>query len=214
MNLDWADPALAPAFTFLGGTVSWLEVLAFVLSIGMVLFNLRVNPMGWPLAISSSLLYALLFAKSGLYGEASLQIFFVAMAVWGWWQWLRGTRDDGQPLTVRRLSSRWRVHALLLTLAAWPVLGLLLQHGTDSTVPYLDALPTVASITGTVLLGRKLVENWPVWVGVNLVSIALFGAKGLWLTVVLYAIFTMLALAGWRAWETRLTEPARGVPHG
>jgi len=68
-------------------------------------------------------------------------------------------------------------------------------------VPYFDALPTVASIAGQILLGRKFVENWPVWVGVNVVSVALFATKGRWLTVLLYALFTLLALVGWRAWR-------------
>jgi nicotinamide mononucleotide transporter len=180
--------------------VTALEVAAFVLAVWMVLCNLRVNPLAWPLAIASSLLYALLFADSKLYGEASLQFFFVAVAFWGWWQWLRGTGTDGAKLRVHRLTKRQRGVALVATLAAWPALGLLLHHLTDSDVPYLDALPTVGSITGQILLGRKLVENWPVWVAVNAFSIGLFALKGLWLTVLLYAVFTGLALVGWRAW--------------
>ena len=75
----------------------------------MVLFNIRVNPLGWPLAIVSSLLYFLLFWNSRLYGDASLQIFFVVVAGWGWWQWLRGTDATGQPLAVRRLGARGRM---------------------------------------------------------------------------------------------------------
>jgi nicotinamide mononucleotide transporter len=96
----------------------------------------------------------------------------------------------------------------MATLAAWPLLGMLLQRLTDSDVPYLDAAPTVASVTGQILLGRKFVENWPVWVGVNLVSLGLFASKGLWLTVLLYALFALLALAGWRAWQ-RLAATSR-----
>jgi nicotinamide mononucleotide transporter len=87
------------------------------------------------------------------------------------------------------------------TLAAWPLLGLLLSRATDSDVPYFDALPTVGSLAGQLLLARKCVENWPVWVGVNVISVALFAYKGLWLTVLLYALFTVLALVGWRRWR-------------
>ncbi len=198
--LTAARPLLAAAFTLWGSPVTWLEVAAFVLSVAMVLANLRVNPVGWPLAIVASLLYALLFADSKLYGEASLQLFFVAVAFWGWWQWLRGRGDDGSALRVHRLSRPQQLRAALLTLAAWPLLALLLARATDSDVPWLDALPTVGSITGQLLLGRKLVENWPVWVAVNLVSMGLFAVKALWLTVILYGIFTVLALIGWRAW--------------
>ena len=199
--LHAARPLLAPAFTAWGSPVTWLEGVAFVLALAMVAANMRVNPVAWPLAIASSLLYALLFADSRLYGEATLQLFFVAVASWGWWQWLRGTGAGGAPLRVRDLPARQRWLAAVATLAAWPLLGLLLRHGTDSDVPYFDALPTVASITGQILLGRKFVDNWPVWVGVNVVSVALFAAKGLWLTVLLYALFTVLSLVGWRAWR-------------
>ena len=86
-------------------------------------------------------------------------------------------------------------------LLAWPLLGSFLRHVTDSDVPWWDALPTTGSLAGQWLLGRKYVENWPVWVAVNAVSIGLFAWKGLWLTVLLYALFLLMALWGWRAWQ-------------
>jgi nicotinamide mononucleotide transporter len=200
---------LLPAFTLWGSPVTWIEVLAFGLAIWMVVCNMRVQPLAWPLAIVSSLLYALLFAHSKLYGEASLQGLFVLIALWGWWQWVRHPHATAAPLVVHSLSARQRWQALALTLAAWPLLGWVLHQVTDSDVPYLDALPTVGSITGQILLGRKVVENWPVWVLVNLVSIALFAVKGLWLTVLLYALFTAMAWAGWRVWRGLAVGAAR-----
>jgi len=207
--LRWAQPLLAPAFTLWGAPVTWAEMLAFVLSLAMVACNLRVNPLGWPLAIAASLIYALLFVDSRLYGEASLQIFFVAISLWGWWQWLRGTGDDGRRLAVRRLGARGRALALGAALAAWPLLGMLLDHATDSDVPYFDALPSTASVVAQVLLARKWVENWPAWLAINLISVALFASKGLWLTVLLYALFAGLSVVGWRAWS-RLARGAQG----
>jgi nicotinamide mononucleotide transporter len=192
-------------------TFTVLEWVAALVAVAMVLANLRVNPIGWPLAIVSSLIYAKVFADSKLYGEASLQIVFVALALWGWWQWLRGRGADGQALQVHVLTKRQRWLTGAATLAAWPLLGLLLQRATDSDVPYLDALPTVASLTGQFLLGRKYIENWAVWVAVNGFSVALFAHKGLWLTVALYAVFAVLAVAGWRAWRRQLpVQPQHG----
>jgi len=191
----------AEAFTLWGSPATWLEIVAVVLGIWMVVCNMRVNPLAWPLAMLSSALYLLLFARSRLYGEAALQLVFIAVAGWGWWQWLRGTGDHGQPLRVHVLRSTRRWQLAALTLALWPLLGLLLDHGTDTDVPYLDALPTVGSLVGQFLLGRKLVENWPTWVAVNAVSIGLFATKGLWLTVALYVVFLLMAVAGWRAWQ-------------
>ena len=198
--LQAAEPLLAPVFTLADTPVSRAELLGTVLALAMVLLNMRVHPAAWPLAIASSLLYALLFAHSKLYGEAALQLFFVGMAAWGWWCWLRGTGRDGALLRVHRLDTRQRWRVALATLLAWPALAGLLIAATDSTTPWLDALPTVGSIAGTLLLGRKALENWPVWVAVNLISVALFASKALWLTTGLYTLFALMAVAGWRAW--------------
>lgn len=198
--LAWAQPLLAPWWTAWGVPVSYLEALAFVLSLWMVACNLRVNPLGWPLAIASSLLYGILFAQYGLYGEASLQWVFVFMAVWGWWQWLRGVDAQQQALTVRKLSPQGRLVCMGALVILWPVLGGLLDHITDSTVPYWDALPTAGSLIGQWLLGRKWVDNWPCWLAVNVISMGLFAYKELWLTVILYGIFAVLSAVGWRQW--------------
>jgi nicotinamide mononucleotide transporter len=199
--LQSARPLLAPAFSLWGSPVTGLEMLAFVLSLAMVVCNIRVNVMAWPLAIAASLMYFLLFWDSRLYGEAGLQIFFAAVAGWGWWQWLRGREADGSALRVRHLSGRARLGLLAGVALTWPVLGAFLRQATDTDVPWWDALPTTGSLAGQWLLGRKFVENWPVWVAVNAISIGLFAWKGLWLTVVLYALFLLMALWGWRTWQ-------------
>ncbi len=198
--LQSLQPLFASAFALWGAPVTWLEIVALVLSLAMVVFNIRVNPLGWPLAIAASLLYFALFWQSKLYGEAGLQVFFAVVALWGWWQWLRGTQADGGALRVRRLGARGRWVALAALALAWPATGLFLKTATDSDVPWWDAFPTAASVIGQWLLGRKYVENWPTWVLVNAVSVALFAYKGLWLTVILYALFIVMSFAGWRAW--------------
>jgi nicotinamide mononucleotide transporter len=195
------QPLLASAFTLWGSPVTWIEIVAFVLSIAMVVCNIRVIPIGWPLAIGASLLYFELFWANKLYGDASLQIFFAVIAAWGWWQWLRGTQDDGSALQVRRMASRQRWMALAVMAIAWPAAGLFLKRFTDTDVPWWDAFPTAASVIGQWLLGRKHVEAWPTWVVVNAVSTALFAYKGLWLTAALYLVFFAMSFVGWRAWQ-------------
>jgi len=199
--LALARPVLAPAFTAWGVPVTWIEIVAFAVSLWMVGCEMRVHPLAWPLAMLSSLLYALLFADSKLYGEASLQLFFVAMSLWGWSQWLRRPGDVGGELVVQELARPKAVVALASTLFAWPLLAGVLAWFTDSTVPWLDALPTVGSILGTWLMGRKFIESWWTWIAVNMFSVALFGYKQLWLTVILYALFTALSWAGLRSWR-------------
>lgn len=195
---------LEPAFTVWGAASSRLELLAVVLALAMVGFNIRELHWGWPLAIVSSLLYFGLFARSKLYGDAALQIFFAGMALWGWWCWLRGHRPDGSTLRVARLSTRgsWAVVAACAVL--WPALALFLDHYTDTDVPWWDAFPTAVSLVGQYLLGRKYIENWLVWGVVNTVSVGLFAYKGLWLTTLLYLLFIALSWMGWLAWKRRL----------
>ena len=207
----WADPWLSPLFTAWGVPVSQLEVWAFVLSVAMVMFNLRINPWGWPLAIVSSLLYGVLFARSKLYGEASLQLVFVALSCWGWWQWLWARDQFNHALGPQSLGRQGRWFSLAAIVALWPLLGLLLDRATDSDLPYLDALPTSASLLGQWLLGRKYIENWSTWLMVNIVSMALFAHKGLWLTVILYGLFALLSVAGWQQWRRHV---APKMQHG
>ena len=199
-----AEPLFTPAFFVVGAPVTWLEIVAFALAVAMVVCNIRVNVLGWPLAIASSLLYFLLFWHSRLYGDASLQIFFAAIAGWGWWQWLRGTDDTGQRLHVRMLDRRSRLVAVAAVGVAWPATALFLERFTDTDVAWWDAFPTAASVLGQWLLGRKYIENWPVWIVVNVVSVALFAYKGLWLTALLYSVFVAMSVVGWRAWLRRL----------
>lgn len=196
----WAA-LLAPAFTAFGSPISWLELVAFVLAVWMVICNMQVKLLAWPLALISSLMYFALFWDGKLYGEAALQLVFAALAVWGWWQWRFGRTRGGEVLTVRRLGLQGLLRPVLLTLAAWPLLGLFLARATDSPLPYWDAFPTVASLLGQWLLARKYEENWPTWIVVNAVSVVLFGLKGYWLTVILYAGFIPMSVVGWRAWR-------------
>ncbi len=207
----WLEGWWHTAFSLGGTPVTWAEVLAVLLSLWMVERNIRVHVLAWPLAITSAWIYLVLFQRSGLYGEATLQLMFVAVSVWGWWTWAK-PKDSSKAQKVYYLTVREKTIWAALTLVAWPVLGWLLARHTDSTVPYLDALPTVASVTAQGLLGRKAVDNWPLWVGINIFSVGLFAHKGLWLTAGLYGMFAVLALVGWRAWRRLAAQPVTAPP--
>jgi nicotinamide mononucleotide transporter len=86
----------------------------------------------------------------------------------------------------------------------WPLTGLFLKHFTDTDVPWWDAFPTAVSVVAQFLLGRKLIENWLMWIVVNVVSVGLFAFKGLWLTALLYVLFIGLSVVGLRAWQRKL----------
>ncbi|TWO73190.1 nicotinamide mononucleotide transporter [Caenimonas sedimenti] len=198
------DILFAEAFQLWGSPTTWLEIAAVVLALAMVACNIREIHWGWPLAIASSLLYFALFWRSKLYGDASLQMFFALIALWGWFQWLRGKRPDGSALRVARLTRPALAAALAAGAVLWPLIALFLDSYTDTDVAWWDAFPTAFSVVGQILLGRKYIENWAVWIAVNMVAAGLFAFKGLWLTTGLYIVFIALSLAGWRAWRARL----------
>lgn len=200
---------ITTAFTLLGTPVTWLEVMAFILALANISCNTFEIHWGWPLAIVASLLYVWLFYVSKLYGEAGVNLFFAIASVWGWWQWLRGHRSgSAAPLHISRLERRGYLLCVAAYAVLWLVLALLLRGITDSDVPWADGFVTAGSVIGTVLLGRKFIENWPLWLLVNAASVAMFAYKGLHLTVVLYVIFFLLAIWGWLNWRTRLTTGA------
>jgi nicotinamide mononucleotide transporter len=181
-----------------------LEIAAVVLALAMVFCNIREIHWGWPLAVIASALYFMVFRDSGLYGNASLQIFFAVVALWGWWQWLRPAHPESNALRISRLTPRARLAVLGSCLALWPAIGWLLAYCTDSDVPWWDGFPTAVSLVAQVLLGRKVLENWVLWMVVDVVNVALYIHKSLWLTALLYALLFVLSMAGWRTWRGRL----------
>jgi len=183
---------------------SALELFAVILALAMVGCNIREIHWAWPLAIASSAMYFFIFWDSKLYGDAVLQVFFAVVALWGWFQWLRGRRPDGSALRVARLSRRGLALTVLAAGVLWPATGWFLKTYTDTDVPWWDAFPTAVSLVGQFLLARKYLENWAVWIVVNVVSVGLFAYKGLWLTLGLYLVFIALSVVGWRAWARRL----------
>jgi nicotinamide mononucleotide transporter len=191
--------------------ITWLEAAAFVLALSCVICNVLEIHWGWPLAIISSGLYFVLFYRSKLYGDAGIQIYFVLASFWGWWQWVRhkpevSNKPHANPapaalLRVTRLSRRGLVGLGITWLVLWGMMGAMLSRFTDSDVPWADAFPTAGSLIGQILLGRKVLENWAVWQVVNLAMVALLAYKALWLTMVLYLVFLVMAVLGWRRWS-------------
>ena len=175
--------------------------VVILLGIVMVFFTIAEQHWGWLFAILSSALYFLIFWNSRLYGDALLQLLFIALAAWGWWLWLRGTETAS--LRITQLTSRQRLQAVLTGLVLWGLTGSVLLNFTDTDVPWWDAFPTAFSLVGQYLLAHKRVENWCAWLLVNVVAIGLFAWKELWLTTVLYIVFALLSVVGWRAWQQR-----------
>ena len=188
------DPIL-----LLGLSTSLLEIISFILAVITVVLNIRQVHWAWLFSILSSLTYAFVFFDALLYGDTGLQVVFVAVSMWGWYQWLYGGEQHTE-LTVSRSTSIGWAFGIAGWLAAFVLLALFLDHYTNTDVPYIDGFLTAGSLLGQLLLSRKKVENWLVWIVVNTLYIGLYLQKGLVLTAVLYAIFIVLAVIGLVTW--------------
>ncbi|WP_313031312.1 nicotinamide riboside transporter PnuC [Massilia alkalitolerans] len=184
---------------FLGFSTTPLELISFLLAVTTVLLNIRQKHWAWLFSIASSATFAVVFFEARLYGDMGLQFVFIGASVWGWYQWLHGAGD--QQLVVSRLKpAGWG-----WSIAAWAIgfvlLSQFLDRLTDTDVPHADGFLTAGSLVGQLLLGRKKVENWLVWIVVDVLYVGLYIYKDLHLTAILYAVFVVLAWTGWRAWS-------------
>ena len=178
-----------------------VEPLAVLTGIACVALTVRERISNWPVGILSSALFLVLFLSAGLYADSMLQIVYVVLGFYGWRHWLTGG-PHGNDLPVTTASPRLRAALALAAVAGTLAFGAFLDGATDSTVPYPDAATTVLSLVATLLLTRKLIESWPVWIfGVNLPYIALYLYKGLTMTAALQLVYIALSIAGWAAWR-------------
>ena len=197
---------MAEAFVAAAAAVTPLEWFAVVLAIGYLLLAIRQNAWCWAFAITSSVLYFVLFARAGLVMQSALQIFFIVMAVYGWRQW-RGTAVDA-PAPVRRWPAQRHVLALAAIALATAINGALIGRDGDSLVPYVDAAVAWGSVLTTWLVARKLLENWLYWIVIDVAAAALYGSQGLYATAVLYLLYAALAARGFQAWRRDLSATA------
>ena len=191
--------------------MSWVEVLGFVSGAACVWLATRQNVWNFPVGIANNLLFLWLFAHTGLYANAGLQVVFAALAVLGWVWWVRGGAGR-RPLVVTR-TPRWVWPAGAAVLALATVgLTVLLSATAGSAAPFWDALTTSSSLVAQVMLGRKWLGSWAVWIGTDVVLVGLYASQGLVLTAVLYAGFFGLCLLGWRDWRRALVPGAEPAP--
>jgi nicotinamide mononucleotide transporter len=209
--IDWFLQPLKPWDALPWLTMCPLEIIATVFGLWSVACYVRESVWAWPTGLINVLLFIVLFYQWGLFAETGLQVVFVGLQIYGWWQWLRGG-ERHQGVVITRTSAReWMVLGGLAVIAAIPI-GLLLDHKTTSTVPWWDTIPTVLSLVAQWMISHKKLENWLVWIVVDLISIPLFAYKELYLTAALYGVFLILCCFGLRAWLT--TWRAAKMPAG
>lgn len=196
---------LAASLAAAAAAMSPAEVAAVALAIIYLLLAIRQDSLCWPAAIASSALYIWLMYEAALYMESALQIFYIGMAVYGWWSWRHGP-GPGNSLPVTSWPPVF--HLLPLTLIAvltW-LSGSLLAAYTDAAFPYTDSFTTWGAIVTTWMVARKILQNWHYWFVIDAVSVYLYTSRGLVLTAALFCAYLIMIVFGYRAWRVSLAR--------
>ncbi|HET6592395.1 MAG TPA: nicotinamide riboside transporter PnuC [Xanthomonadales bacterium] len=176
------------------------EALAVVLAVAYLLLAIRQNAWCWAAAAISTSLYLFIMYESKLYMQSLLQLYYLAMAAYGWYNWRRPQATGGHlPVTVWPL----RYHALAVggvLLLVFLSAGLL-QRYSDAALPYLDAFTAWGAIVATFLMARKILENWLYWFVIDTVSIGLYLDRELYFTAGLFVFYLVMIVVGYRSWR-------------
>jgi nicotinamide mononucleotide transporter len=191
--------------------VSVYEVVGFAFGLLSVVLTIRESLWCWPAGIVSVVAFGLLFYEIRLYADMALQGFYVVTGFLGWWSWRFGGERRTE-LRIGVLSARARAGAGLLAVllpAVWAMRWYLVTY-TDASLPGWDSLASTLSVFAQVLLMRKVFESWILWIAVDVLSVGIYLAKGVYLTAILYVVFLVLAILGLREWRRRLAAAGVG----
>lgn len=186
---------------------SCLEFVAVLFGIVSVFLSVRERIWSWPTALVNVALYFALFFRTGLYSDMGLQAVYFGLSVYGWYEWLYGGAGR-TALTVSRTPRRLWGILIAIGVVFWAVLGKLTSGLPGVALPYVDAATATTSLVAQYMMTRKLLENWTLWILVDVVYVGMFVFKGLYLTAGNYAIYLGLAVLGHVAWKRSLMATA------
>lgn len=185
-----------------------LEVAGNVFTLASVYAARRNSVHTWWTGMVAVSLYGVLFFGVKLYADVVLQVFFFGTCVVGWWRWQRGGAG-GTELPISTLTVRQRVVAGLAVLGAAVFFGTLFGRFTDAALPYADSYILGGSVIAQLLMMRRAIDHWPIWITVDVVAVVVYASKGLYLTSVVYALLLLLCIQGVVEW--RRIYAAQGV---
>ena len=201
---DWTD-----SITLALQAMSVWEVLAVLLGIAYLLLAVRENSWCWYAAFFSTAIFLYLFWDVNLLMESALQVYYLAMAVYGWWQW-QGSPGNSERATDSLSITSWspRTHLIAIgsVILASVLSAALLTHYTQAALPLLDSFTTWGSILTTWMVTRKILENWLYWLVIDSASIYLYLDRGLYLTALLFVAYLVIVIFGYRKWLQHYRE--------
>ncbi|MCB1692347.1 MAG: nicotinamide mononucleotide transporter [Pseudomonadales bacterium] len=178
---------------------SAIELIAVVLAITYLLLAVRENIACWYAAFVSTAIYFFIFMRVHLYMESALQIYYLAMAVYGWYEWKRGAGDEGVSISTWRPARHLQVVCTVIALSILTALAL--DRWTDARLPLLDSFTTWGAIVTTWMVARKILENWVYWLVIDSVSVYLYIDRSLYFTALLFIAYLVIVVFGWIEWH-------------
>jgi nicotinamide mononucleotide transporter len=176
-----------------------------------VFLAIREIPWCWPIGIANAVLFLIVYANARIYGAAGLQAVYVVVSIYGWYEWLHGGTGHGR-LAVSRTPGLWGAGLTVFGVAASLALGFVLKHRTDDALPFADAAVTAFSLVAQWMATRKWLENWLVWIVLNVANVAICVSQRLYPMSALYAVFLVLAVVGYRGWRASMRAGASVAP--
>lgn len=175
------------------------ELIAVVLAIAYLLLALKENILCWYAALISTAIYTVLFWNVSLVMDSLLQVYYIAMAVYGWYQWRQPQGDAPLQISSWKVSRHLQVIGGVILVSL--ISGYLLNRHTEAAWPYLDSFTTWASVATTYMVTKKILENWLYWIVIDGLSIFLYLDRGLHLTALLFVGYTVIAIFGFYQWR-------------
>ncbi len=191
--------------------LSGWEVFASLLGIGYVIFAARESQWCWPLAFVSTMIYTVLFWENQLPMQALLNFYYMGMAVYGYLLWKKHSKAEND-LAISKFSWLHQVLFLLIGCALTYTVASYLQSANASQSPFLDAGVTVFSVLNTILMARKILQNWLYWIVIDAAAIQLYYETGYYATIVMFSVYLVLAVVGYLNWM-KLYYKEPGLPH-
>lgn len=194
---------------------NWTEILGFGTGLLCVFLASRRNVWNFPIGLANNVVFIVLFLQVGLYADTVLQLIYVVLGVWGWIGWTRARAAEHHDHVdfVRTAGVREIALYLAAGAVATAVVTAVLVRATDSTAPLADAFTTCFSLVAQIMLNRRVLQSWWVWIVVDVVYVGLFAFKELWITAGLYAIFVGLAVSGYIGWRRHRDAFERTAAH-
>jgi nicotinamide mononucleotide transporter len=181
--------------------MSLIEVLAAITGLACVYLTAKEKIASFPVGIINIALFMYMFYGAKLYADTTLQVIFLGLTLYGWYFWTHGNKNTKSVLVTRDITSNEILASVSIFLCASAVWATGLSMFTDASVPFIDAPVAVASILAQWFLSKKVVQNWLMWIAVDVFSIGLYFYKELYITSALYGIFLVIAIKGFLDWR-------------